>query len=99
MESQTHLVYPKKQTFRTNKPSQPSTSENGLFRVQVGAFKDKANAEKVMEKTKASGFQTYIRQENNLFKVQIGAFSVRNNAEELKARANAVGLNAVIVIE
>ncbi|HVI20644.1 MAG TPA: N-acetylmuramoyl-L-alanine amidase [Bacillus sp. (in: firmicutes)] len=90
---------PKKANVSNQQPSQSSTSENGLFRVQVGAFKDKANAEKVLEETKASGFETYIRQENNLFKVQIGAFSVRNNAEELKERANAVGLNAVIVIE
>ena len=90
---------PKKANVSNQQSSQSSTSENGLFRVQVGAFKDKANAEKVMEKMKASGFETSIRQENNLFKVQIGAFSVRNNAEELKARANAAGLNAVIVIE
>ena len=90
---------PKKANVSNQQSSQSSTSENGLFRVQVGAFKDKANAEKVMEKMKASGFETFIRQENNLFKVQIGAFSVRNNAEELKARANAAGLNAVIVIE
>ena len=89
----------KKVNISSQRPSQPSTTENGLFRVQIGAFKDRENAEKVLEKAKASGFQTYIRQENNLYKVQIGAFSVRNNAEELKARANAIGLNAVIVIE
>ena len=90
---------PKKENISNEQPSQSSAPANGLFRVQIGAFQDKANAEKVMKKAKASGFQTYIRQENNLYKVQIGAFSVRNNAEELKARANAVGLNAVIVIE
>ena len=89
----------KKANNSNQQPSQPSTSANGLFRVQIGAFKDKDNAGKLLERAKASGFQTYIRQENNLYKVQIGAFSVRNNAEELKARANAIGLNAVIVIE
>ncbi len=91
---------PRKANVPETQPSiKPSTPINGLFRVQIGAFQDKANAEKVIEKAKASGFQTYISEKNNLYKVQIGAFSVRNNAEELKRRANDVGLNAVIVIE
>src|SRR4051794_19890369 len=90
---------PQKANISNQQPSQLSTSVNGLFRVQIGAFEDKDNAEQVLEKVKASGFQTYLRQENNFYKVQIGAFSIRNNAEELKSRANAVGLNAVIVIE
>ena len=90
---------PKKANVSNQQPSQSSTTANELFRVQIGAFKDRENAEKVLEKAKVSGFQAYLRQENNFYKVQIGAFSVRNNAEELQARANAIGLNAVIVIE
>lgn len=89
----------KKANNSNQQPSQPVTSTNELYRVQIGAFKDKANAEKVLEKAKASGFQTYIRQDDILYKVQIGAFSVRNNAEEIKARANSAGFNAVIVID
>jgi N-acetylmuramoyl-L-alanine amidase len=88
----------KKANVPSKEPSQPVPS-NGLFRVQIGAFQDKVNAENVIKKANASGFQTYLRQENNLYKVQIGAFSERKNAEELRTNAKAVGLDAVIVIE
>ncbi len=69
-----------------------STPTNGLFKVQIGAFQDKANAENAMKKANASGFQTYLRQENNLYKSLDWCIFRRKNAE-------AVGLDAVIVIE
>ena len=34
-----------------------------LYRVQVGAYSDKSNAEAMLEKLKASGFSGYIKQE------------------------------------
>ena len=51
---------PKKANVSNQQLSQSSTSENGLFRVQVGAFKDRANAEKVLEKAKAEWFSNPI---------------------------------------
>ena len=40
-------------------PEQPAT--NKLYRVQVGAFANRANAEKMLAKLKAAGFEGYIR--------------------------------------
>jgi N-acetylmuramoyl-L-alanine amidase len=78
-------------------PSQLST--NSLFRVQIGAFRNKTNADQLIDRAKAKGFQTYLKQEGNLYKVQIGAFSERGRAEELMNRAVSVGFDPTIVID
>lgn len=44
----------------SSKPSTPTTSDN-LYRVQVGAFKDKANAEKLMAELKSKGYAAFIK--------------------------------------
>jgi len=82
------------------RPSQPTNPPaNGLFRVQIGAFKDRNNADTVENKAKSNGFQTYVKQEDGLFKIQIGAFTDRGNAEELVKRAKAAGLDATIIFK
>lgn len=78
-------------------PSQPPT--NSLFRVQIGAFRNKTNADQLVGRAKAKGFQTYLKQEDKLYKVQIGAFSERGNADELMNRAVSAGFDATIVID
>ena len=45
-----------------HKPTTTPTSDK-LYRVQVGAFKVKANAEAMLAKLKAAGFDGYIKQE------------------------------------
>lgn len=82
-----------------NQPPKPSPPTNRLFRVQIGAFKDKSNADEIVGRAKAKGFQTYVKKEDNLFKVQIGAFTQRKNADELVERAEAAGFNVAIIIE
>lgn len=43
-------------------------SSGVLYRVQTGAFSNKANAEALMKKVKAAGFDTYMVQANNLLR-------------------------------
>ena len=90
---------PRKQGIQSKQPSAPPVGNGSLFRVQIGAYRDKNNAEQAANSAKDSGFQTYIKQVDDLFKVQIGAFKDRKNAEDLLNRAKAAGLNAAIVIE
>jgi N-acetylmuramoyl-L-alanine amidase len=73
--------------------------KSALFRVQIGAFKDRNHAERQKNEAKAKGFTTYMNQMNGLFKVQIGAFAVRRNAEELLKTAKQAGFEAVIVMD
>ncbi len=45
------------------KPAEPETpATDNLYRVQVGAFAVRENAEKMLQRLKAAGFEGYIRQ-------------------------------------
>ena len=44
------------------RPEQPATDK--LYRVQVGAFASRANAEKMVQRLKAAGFDAFIRQDS-----------------------------------
>ncbi|MGG3804851.1 N-acetylmuramoyl-L-alanine amidase [Metabacillus fastidiosus] len=70
----------------------PST----LYKVQIGAFKERANAESLAAEAKAKGLDSIVKQEDNLYKVQIGAFSSRENAEQLAEEAKSKGFNVYI---
>lgn len=39
------------------------TAKSNLYKVQVGAFSNKANAERMLEKLKKAGFEGYVKQE------------------------------------
>lgn len=85
-------------TFRTdvyNKLNENTT----LYRVQVGAFSVKANAEALLVQIKAAGFDGYIKTYDTLYCVQVGAFSVRANAEALLTQVQAAGFNAFIKVD
>lgn len=67
-----------------------------LYRVQIGAYKQRANAEETAKKARNKGFQTYIFQQSGLYKVQIGAFKERKYADALADRARKAGFPAYI---
>ena len=67
-----------------------------LYRVQVGAYKVKANADKQLEKVKAAGFDTYMVRVDGLYKIQTGAYSKKANAEAQLAKVKAAGFSAFI---
>lgn len=69
-----------------------------LYKVQVGAYKEKANAEKVASKLKKAGFNTAIIKENGYFKVQCGAFANKENADKLINKLTKVGYGTPIII-
>lgn len=69
-----------------------------LYKVQVGAFSVRTNAENLVNQLKALGYNPFIVLEGGLYKVQVGAFSVRANAEALVAELQSKGFDAIIVI-
>ena len=85
-------------TFRTDVYNKLNES-TVLYRVQVGAFSVKANAEALLTQVKAAGFDGYIKVYGSLYCVQVGAFSVKANAEALVAQVKAAGFDAYIKIE
>lgn len=73
------------------------TEESGvLYRVQTGAFSKKSNADAMLAKVKAAGFDTYMVQVNGLYKIQVGAYSKKSNAEAMLAKIKAAGFDAFI---
>ena len=69
-----------------------------LYKVQAGAFRQKANAEKMAAKVKAKGIPATVVNSDGLLKVQAGAFRQKANAEKRLAALKKAGWpNAVII--
>jgi N-acetylmuramoyl-L-alanine amidase len=77
----------------------PSTSSGTIYRVQVGAFKSKANAEALEKQVQGKGFDAFVKLVGGLYKVQVGAYSVKANAEAQQAKLKNAGFNAFITNE
>lgn len=76
-----------------------SPTEGTLYRVQVGAYKNKANADAQLAHIKAAGFDTYMVQIGGLYKIQVGAYREKTNADNMMAKLKAAGFDAFITTE
>ena len=82
---------------RLSGTSTPTTSPSAtLYRVQVGAYREKANAESMEKKIKSKGFDTYLIKADGLYKVQTGAYSKKENAENQAKKLKALGFDTYI---
>lgn len=70
-----------------------------LYRVQTGAFSNKDNADRYMQKISDAGFDTYMVTTDGLYKVQCGAFSNPANAEKLADELEAAGFDTYITTQ
>ena len=73
-----------------------TSSAKTLYKVQLGAFSVKANAQKLEKELEAKGYEAYITVKNDMYRVQLGAFSVKANAEKLEAELEAKGYQAYV---
>lgn len=67
-----------------------------LYRVQVGAYSKKTNADAQLKKVKAAGFDTYMVKVDGLYKIQVGAYSKKTNADAMLAKVKKAGFDAFI---
>jgi cell division protein FtsN len=65
--------------------------EKKYYRVQVGAFVDYENAQKMRKKVIADGFPCILKDIDGYYKCQIGAYSVKANAQSMLKKAQAAG--------
>lgn len=70
-----------------------------LYRVQTGAYKQKANADAQLAKVKAAGFDTYMVQADGLYKIQVGAYRKKANADAMAAKLKVAGFDTYITTE
>ena len=85
--------------MKEDSPFSPTTNNKILYRVQVGAFGVKANADAYLKKVKAAGFDAFIVKVGKLYKIQVGAFGVKANADAYLAKVKAAGFSAFLTTE
>ncbi len=76
----------------TTKPESPEV----LYKVQVGAYRNKEKAEQQLEAVRAKGFNAFLNQIDGLYKVQVGAYGIKANADAMLAKVKAAGFDAFI---
>lgn len=93
-----HLKLKKKSTSSSSKKSSGGGGKK-LYRVQIGAFKRKENADNLAFRAKARGFKdAFVKLEGNYYKVQIGAFSIRENADKTLKEAKEKGFKDAFIV-
>jgi N-acetylmuramoyl-L-alanine amidase len=68
-----------------------------VYRVQIGAFGNRSNADERAAALRAAGYTPYVVREGNLFKVRTGEFRERRDAEALAGQLRAKGFAVTIV--
>lgn len=66
-------------------------TEKKLYKVQVGAFAQKGNADKLKSDLTKEGFDTYIVTFGKYYRVQVGAYAEKKNAEAMLAKLKKAG--------
>lgn len=74
-------------------------SDDKLYRVQVGAYKNKENADRLLNSLLVEGFPAFMIQEDGYYKVQVGAFQVLTNAIKMELRLRRFRYNTYIVYD
>lgn len=66
------------------------------YRVQVGAFSKRENAEQLLQALLADGLPAFLLYEDDLYKVQVGAFSKLTNAINMERQVRDLGYSTYI---
>jgi hypothetical protein len=83
-------------TARLSGAGNSGNKSDVLYRVQVGAYSVRSNADNMLAKIKAKGFDAFIIQVDGMYKVQVGAYSVKANADAQLKKIKNAGFDAFI---
>ena len=72
------------------------TTSDAIYRVQVGAYQYRANAETMLASLKAKGYNGFIVQVGSVYRVQVGAFKSKGNADVMLADLKAKGFDGFV---
>jgi N-acetylmuramoyl-L-alanine amidase len=70
-----------------------------LYKVQVGAFSKKENADDLIRELRAKDFRPFVFIEDRLYKIQVGAYEDRENAESIENELIKLGYDPYIKFE
>ena len=71
---------------------------NSFYKVQLGAFKGRENADILSKELLTKGIANCIVIYPNLFKVQVGAFKVKENANEMLNKMISLGYKDAFIV-
>lgn len=66
------------------------------YRIQVGAYTKKPNAEKMRQRLRSAGYDGFITMTNGYYKVQVGAYENKSNAENMAKKLKEDGFSTYI---
>ena len=75
----------------------PKEETDPLYRVQVGAYTRRVNAERMAEQLTDAGFPAAVLLQDGLYKVQAGSFRELSNAVRLEQKLRAAGYPTYII--
>lgn len=78
------------------RPEQEAPEQETLYRVQVGAYRERNNAYDMLNQLLAEGFPAFILYDDNLYRVQVGAFARLENAIRMERSLRQYGYNTYI---
>lgn len=95
--SQTKIAQAIAQTFKVCCNLGEKKSNSKLYKVQVGAFARKENAEKLKKQLATKGFNCFITdREDGFYRVQCGAFESESNAINYRNQIINAGFDAFV---
>ena len=68
-----------------------------IYRVQVGAYLLKANADRMLKKLKKKGFNAVVIKSGAVYRVQVGAYTKIENAQTMQENLKHRGFKSIIV--
>lgn len=74
-----------------------NTENEALYRVQVGAYRNKDNADRMLNSLLIDGFPAFIIYEDGYYKVQVGAYRILLNAIKMEQRLRRFRYSTYIV--
>lgn len=66
-------------------------TQERLYRVQTGAFRNREYAQEMLEKLLSEGFPAFLLLEDRLYKVQVGAYRMLDNAVRMEKSLRDAG--------
>lgn len=96
-------IMPTNQNKKHSLPSMPACgcdddmTPEPLYRVQVGAYRNKDNADRMLNSLLVEGFPAFIIYEDDYYKVQVGAFRQLSNAIKMEQKLRKFRYSTYIV--
>ena len=84
------------------KPAMIKAAADGAWRIQLGAFGEEANAQKLWNSLEAkisslNGLQPYLKASGKITRLQAGPFATRSSAEAMCGKVKATGQACLVV--